>query len=68
MTTSELTDLVTTLEAERDWTDLRVKHAAILDRTPRRKERPAMSEAKFLIGIATAVHPDAYEIERRARG
>ena len=23
--------------------------------------------AKFLIGIATAVHPDAYEIERRAR-
>ena len=31
------------------------------------KERPAMSEAKFLIGIATAVHPDAYEIERQAR-
>lgn len=26
-----LADLVTTLEAERDWTDLRVKHAAILD-------------------------------------
>ena len=26
-----LADLVTTLEVERDWTDLRVKHAAILD-------------------------------------
>ena len=26
-----LADLVTTLEVEPDWTDLRVKHAAILD-------------------------------------
>ena len=26
-----LADLVTTLEVERDWTDLRVKRAAILD-------------------------------------
>lgn len=26
-----LADLVTTLEAEPDWTDLRVKHTAILD-------------------------------------